>query len=746
MLPCLYRLGSEESRRRFREAMKDGHIDSLINKVVLNGAAGTGKSSFLDLIGGNPPRDLRISTPLAARPVSLFQLVSKSDVWTKLSLQERRAMIVQAINIRAAQAREEDTNSGDDGISGDEEESGDEPLPVKPIYTVLTTDQVTSTQDRDQPVAPPTTSTAVHPSQPDKESRLKSISECDRLVQLLEQYSKTGQAITIYRKIIFVDCGGQPQFHEMLPPFLRRLNTFMFVFKLSEELATKPMVEYYDSTGKAVGTPYQSAQTNQQILQHCLRTLSTHRASSESEGKPPKIVIVGTHRDREGECTTESRAAKNEKLAALLLPAFKDEVTYSNLAGKEFIFAVNAKHPQPEDKALAKSVQQLILTECSPVPVKVPLSYHCLELILEEATETLGRGVLSIDECLEAAAELHFDKHSLDAALQFLDGISVVFYFPGIIQGVVFTDPQVLLDKATEPVEKIHSLRKATTVACGEWQEFQEHAIFTLKFLEHDAFQKHYVPGLFTPVELVKLFRRLLVVADFSTTRYFMPALLEVLEEDKVCEHRVRDDSPAAALALDFPLGGPRLGTFCTLISFLSSYNNQFPGPWKIVLLPNSNTPACLYRNCIQFSIRGFPGSVTLIDTFTHFEVHVNTASKVCSKLCSLVRQAIVTGLKTAMSTLGYNNCSPSLGLVCPCGVGAAHVATMGDGLWTCKTDTSRWGDLKPDHLVWEESTPKLEGMCAHTRYTINVVCMYVAHISGTFKLIEPFLHCLHAT
>ena len=193
---------------------------------------------------------------------------------------------------------------------------------------------------------------------------------------------------------------------------------------------------------------------------------------------------------------------------------FKDEVTYSNLAGKEFIFAVNAKHPQPEDKALAKSVQKLILTECSPVPVKVPLSYHCLELILEEATETLGRGVLSSDECLEAAAELHFDKHSLDAALQFLDGISLVFYFPGVIEVVVLTDHQVLLDKATEPVEKIHSLRKATTVACGEWQEFQEHALFALMVLEHDAFQKHYVPGLFTPVELVKLFRRLLAVAE----------------------------------------------------------------------------------------------------------------------------------------------------------------------------------------------------------------------------------------
>ena len=272
---------------------------------------------------------------------------------------------------------------------------------------------------------------------------------------------------------------------------------------------------------------------------------------------------------------------------------------------------------------------------------------------------------------------------------------------------MVFTNPQVLLDKATEPVEKVHSLRKVTssseTVVTAEEQEFKEHALFSLAFLGQDAFQKHYVPGLFTPVELVKLFGRLLLVTIFSDTKYLMPALLEVLQEDKVCDYRVPDDSPAAALALDFPLGGPRLGTFCTLTCFLVSPNNQFPCPWEIVLRPNSNTPACLYRNCIQFSLPGFPGIVTLIDTFTHFEVHVSTARKVAGELCAIVRRAIFAGLKKAHLTLGYNNCTPSSAVLCPCGDGTAHVAAMWKGLWTCKTDKTRYGDLTPRHLVWTE-------------------------------------------
>ena len=184
-----------------------------------------------------------------------------------------------------------------------------------------------------------------------------------------------------------------------------------------------------------------------------------------------------------------------------------------------------------------------------------------------------------------------------------------------------------------------------------------------------------------------------------------MPALLPVLEEEKVHKSRVAADSPAAALALDFPLGGPRLGTFCTLACFLVSNSNQSPRPWKVVLLPGSNTPACLYRNCVRYSVPRFPGTITVIDTFTHFEVHVHTSPKVVSKLCSQVRQAIFAGLKQATLTLGYNNSIPSAATLCPCSVGSAHIATTANSVWTCSKEPARFGDLEPQHLIWEDNS-----------------------------------------
>ena len=415
-------------------------------------------------------------------------------------------------------------------------------------------------------------------------------------------------------------------------------------------------------------------------------------------------MIVGTHRDMEDKCA-EEREEKERKLLELLRP-FKSEVVCSKPRPKKFIFPLNAKNPESQDDTLVEKIQDLVTTECSPEPVRVPLHYFALELVLEEASHKLGRGVLSIQECLEAAAQLHFDKHTLDLALQYLDELSLVFYFPEVLEGVLFTDPQVLLDKATELVEKMYQLLEGADgkLRVSEWQTFLDNARFNLDFLSRPDFSKHYVPGLFTPVELVKLFKKLFVIANYTDKELFMPALLRVLKDEEVSKYCVPEDSPAAPLAVDFPLGGPLLGVFCALSCFLVSNGNQCPAPWEIKLDPDSDTPVCLYRNCIRFSVPDY-GSVTLVDTFSHFQVHVRS-----SECCSIVREAITLGLKRVTATLGYLDSTPSLAFVCPCKKGVPHVATVKRGKWICKRDSDESGKADSRYQVWEEAACKQNG------------------------------------
>ena len=694
--------------------MNDGHVQSQISKILLYGAAGTGKSSFMDLVIDNPPATLRRSTSLAARPVTIFHVGMAGQQWEKLSPKQQKEVLVKAAISKSIQADQEgESSSEEEDVGSDVEQTGEEGVPVS--------SEVTSTEHQASAQGTGTKASSAAPSTQDQASQQSQLSTntadstYDNLVLLVEEYSKTGESITTYRKLYLIDSGGQPQFHEMLPVFLRRMTLYVFVFKLSEELSTKPMVEYYDQSGQPVGTPYQSSHTNQQLLEHCLRTLRTHRPSSDSQIKSSKIMIIGTHRDKEDpENHKEKRAEKNLKILQLLLPSFLEEVVYYNLSTEEFIFPVNARNPLEEDKAVVQKFRHLILSECIPQPVDVPLRYYALEIVLEEYSQKVGRGVLSIDECLEAASELQFERHTLEAALVFLDELSAVFYFPEILEGVLFTNPQVLLDKVTELVEKVHALRKASCgLSCvGNMKTFRDHAQVSLEFLTKEPdFQKHYVSGLFTPVELVALFKKLLILADLSPEKFFMPALLQVLEEEKLAEYCVPADSPVAALAVDFEQG-PRLGVYCTLSCFLVSPENAFPSPWKIKLRPRSSTPVCLYRNCIRFSIPGCPGSVTLVDTFTHFQVHVSTRQKEeCVKVCSLVRSAILAGLKKASATLGYLDLTPSLCLLCPCKEHSdAHIATFGGNCWICSLDSDVTGDLTPRQLIWTDTSFNSKG------------------------------------
>ena len=692
--------GTSLSRRLCDEAMKSGKVESKISKIVIFGAGGSGKSSFMDIVIGKLPSEIRRSTPMACRPVAMYHVNMTHKQWVKLSPEERMRVLARA-TMGAKRRLDEVCSDSEDGSEVQTEVQVDTSLVSSVVHTtekIFTTEF--SHQQRQEASSITDQTPTTHDSEPAGEATLHSI---DNLVEMIDECSESDEALTSFHKLQIIDSGGQPQFHEILPKFLRRMTLYVFVFKLSEELDTKPVVEYYNESGERIGTPYQSSQTHEQLMKHCLRTMHSHRSKTKGDGGCSKLMVVGTHLDEEFK-SKESLEEKNKKLGKLLLPTFKDEVIYYQ--GK-FIFPINAKIPGAHEKDLVKNIHRLVLTECSPQSVDVPIQYYGLELLLEEVSATLGRGVLSVKECLEVAHKLHFDEHTLGAALQFLDeNMSAVFYFPEILEGVVFIDPQVLLDKVTELVETVYCMRNKVSsflLFGASWQIFRDHGRFSLRFLANAQFQKHYVPGLFTPKELVKLFSKLLIIAEFSGSEYFMPALLPVLDDEKVAKYRVSGDSPAAALALDFPLGAPRLGTYCTLSCFLVTHDNQFPCPWKIELLPDSNTPKCLYRNCIQFSVPGFPGSVTLIDTFNHFEVHVSTASKVCRKLCTYVRQAILTGVRKAAVSLGYNNCNPSAALLCPCGVSDPHVARFGEGTWICSKNNEIYGELTPPHLMWQD-------------------------------------------
>ena len=152
---------------------------------------------------------------------------------------------------------------------------------------------------------------------------------------------------------------------------------------------------------------------------------------------------------------------------------------------------------------------------------------------------------------------------------------------------------------------------------------------------------------------------------------------------------------------------------------------------------------------------------MTLIDTYTHFEIHIHIPSEDAEDLFPeefpVIRKAIDLGLNKTALNLGYFNSSPSSALLCPCGQGEAHAAEIiaKSTRWKCslKNETKKIGKLtllqhlltdKPSatskakhNLLTEFHLPKLlEKLNIHAGKWRNIA-LHLGFLSGELDNIQ---------
>ena len=687
--------------------------------MLLFGSAGVGKTCTKDIVAGFTPPEIRQSTPLATRPVSLYQLDASKEIWRTFTSDNRMSFCAGIA--KSLRPEEQEALLEADWWTDFNESSG-----ASNIHTATHLQEMPELKYADRSATPDSQPFREHPIAGFSASDIRPLSTIDtkvaevissvfdKLFQLMDECPEGDYRImSILHKLMIVDSGGQPQFHEVLPIFLRKMSLYTFVFKLPDDLSSYPPVEYFEK-GKKVGKSYKSKHTTEQLFRHLLRSVHTHRSKGDREKIKARILLIGTHSDQ-----LDSRKPieeKNQRFSEILLPEFKEYVQYYDIATEQIVFPMNAKCPGNAEKAMAGKIRSVVTKECLPDPKDLPLQWLGLEIMLEEITHRLDRELLTKSECFHIASKLHFDESTLEAALMYLDELSLIFYYPKILPELVFTNPQVLLDKISELVkvhfDLMHEADSFLSCTVGDmWQEFFHYAFVTVDFLSQPQFDKHYVPGLFEPKHLVVLCKKLLIFATVADNKLFVPCLLQMLDDASVSELRVSFQSAAAPLVLKFPHGGPRLGLFCAIMSYLTSPDLK-PSPWTLKTKPNSISPDCLFRNCIQLVLNHTSCTIMLIDAFTHFEIHILATENICRDECPKIYQTILTGCQKAALTLQYTNSKPEPAFLCPCGSGGIHLANTGDKYWTCSLKHGVGGDISACHQIWfeEESSGKPSG------------------------------------
>ena len=701
--------------------MKKGVIEVHNIKCVISGAAGVGKSCLELLLLGKKPPKVRRSTGCAEpiRAVSGTRIQFFDAGWKVVSEEDLEEMIAHSIPIFC--------DSLDEDIQAEQLES----LLQQQLSSDTTQDKAAHTS---QDQATPTSQGQATPTTPSTQDKTSSSpSEAPQqattsvLNDLIKRMNKVALPETTFGAtkeseklkdlagsnwIHLIDSGGQPEFYDLLPIFIRHASSIVFVQRLCDSLKDHPVVEFYDEEGNCVGEPYHYPLTCEEILKCMVRTLHSH----PTEGKRSNIMVAGTFRDKESDCH-ETRAKKNEMLFNLLHPHFPNDLVLYEETMKP-IFPLNTKHPDEDDQRVAQLLREAI-ERSAPDPVRIPIAWYLLELALRRLAALLSRKVLSRNECLVIARQLGFSKEEFNSALTYFDELNLCLHYPLVLPDVVFTDPQVALDKASELVQESYRLRGAKQgkqpqkpQACraldAKWLKFCDQGIVRAEFLE--KFPRHYKDKLFTPDDLLCLFKNLLILAPLSEEEYFMPSLLQRLPSDELDTHRV-SSSAAAPLLVRFPHGWPRNGVFCCLVVFLINHCE-----WEAVF-PDTGSPILMAKNCIKFRLPRHTATVTLIDSYAHFEIHVESPPPVCYEICPIIRDNIFRGVDEAAVTLHYNNDIPCPAFFCPHSNSSSqtssnepHAAiTKDQKYWEC-TKGNHYGELTEKEKVWFGPKKATEG------------------------------------
>ena len=710
------------SKSLLDEALKHGFEECRTVVCLLVGVAGAGKTHTKHLLFRWAPPEFRDSTPVAVRPI-------------------------QAIRVREStqggQLQEVDADQLDNILAGRVAKGG---VPLEKFQGLFCCKcecyQTTSAGINASPqwygaIESPSSESTSHerkcccwrPIADSHDSDSEQIAKA-ALSKTIRQIANKYQSQQLLSGdwIYLIDSGGQIEFLEVLPAFLQHIAVCLFVTKLSEMLSERPIIEYFEN-GKPLGEPTLCPFTNEQMLMRCVQTISD---SSTYQGS--KLVMVGTHLDDAHKCLLESIEAKNQLLQTKLCPEFNQSLVFH---GQEIIFPINAKNPGPQDREVASEITKVIFDVVSDLePRRTPISWFKFEQLIQKLATNHGKRILRWNECLQIARLLHLSKKDLNAALDHLASFGVIHYYPHLLPDVVFIDPQFILDKISEVVKfhyKIRYDQHSHTAIRGERKKFINEACITLDLLKQ--FPEHYT-DFFKADDFLKLMKdRLIVTHLIGKDEYFMPCLLRTMEPEEVDQHRASSIVP---LAIHFSSQLVPHGVFCSLVAFLHSSQNSTP--WRLSPCPKDRSaPLCLTRNCIKFQLpEDDPGTLTLIDTFSHFEVYVKSQHDICVRLCPLIWQTLTEGIQKAAETLKYELVTKQA-FLCKHDNTQPHLALPNNAFdyWKCQHNPDTvYGELTDEHKVWKGNNN------SNTHAKLSIVCTIRKHMCinlGHTKLISCF-------
>ena len=223
----------------------------------------------------------------------------------------------------------------------------------------------------------------------------------------------------------FIDIGGQPEFHEILPLLLHGMALNLIFFNVTHDLDS-PYTVVYRADGSS-SIQYESEYTIREIIQRALCSISSLQTSPDHK---PAAILIGTHLDQTSEAAvlTLDRSIQQSFQDDYFMR--RDVLCSINKPGEEkrYIHPLNNVSTDSSDiEGLRELITRIVHERFTPQ--QVPTGALLLHLILRMRFDP-SPGWCSLEECAVIAEHCGISRKFLKGVLQYLhDKYGSILYY-----------------------------------------------------------------------------------------------------------------------------------------------------------------------------------------------------------------------------------------------------------------------------------------------------------------------------
>ena len=552
---------------------------------------------------------------------------------------------------------------------------------VKEFHNDSLNDRSTKSQEPDHNISRPSANT-------DQDDAVVK-----ELSKILNEASNRDEKLTLCEEwLYFIDSGGQIQFQQILQAFIPYTSILMLVISLADNLSAQSSCEFRCEGGRNYKVSEHSISI-ETLLRRLISMVSLNKqqlAFTSGNNSLPKpadkspskvhVMTIATHRDEYDQLKKEGKNIESieDKYTRLnqIFQGIADNLLCQNAGLNIIPYEVDGRNASKGDfeDDVIKEIRDKLSTNA--FEVDIPLFWYGYEILLRHKACN-SCGILTLEECKSFGKDLILEDE-IESALNYLHVINSILYYPEVTD-LVFIDPYSLIQVVNELMVLLCKVRSGDSVSGGllTLQEMSKHGVISSEGLSQVKLRKFTEISNIYPIfkrDLMNVFVHLLIAAKLPNGKYFMPALLPLID-------------PLAATFLSFgstPLlfyfkNGAPVGFFCAMIANLLSSEDYITDhdddglyndfSWE---LDTKFTPK-MYSNAIILCNNDLLGRVCLVESSDWFEIHCE-----CREDQAEVKEAIENAIKETKKRRNIGReMKLDIAFYCPCGKQPRHLANL---------------------------------------------------------------------